>query len=135
MSYINTGKAHKNPTVSKKEIVVDGRGHLLGRLASVVAKHLVNGVHVTIVRVEEINQSGSRTLRPWWCGCGIGRRRSGFAVSVRWLCGQRLFFASIDTAWRIVIRGDRRRQESLLSGAARSTEGIHAPKLGWVSFF
>ena len=58
MSYINTGKKYKVPRVSKKEIVVDGRGHLLGRLASIVAKNLLNGVHVTVVRCEEINQTG-----------------------------------------------------------------------------
>lgn len=60
MSYITTGQAHKQLKASKKEVVVDGRGHLLGRLASVVAKHLLNGTHVTVVRCEEINQTGSR---------------------------------------------------------------------------
>lgn len=29
----------------KKTIVVDGKGHLLGRLASYVAKQLLNGMH------------------------------------------------------------------------------------------
>ncbi len=60
MSYITTGQAHKLPTASKKEIVIDGRGHILGRLASIVAKHLLNGTHVTLVRTEEINQTGNR---------------------------------------------------------------------------
>ena len=60
MSYITTGQAHKQLKASKKEIVVDGRGHLLGRLASIVAKHLLNGSHITVVRCEEINQTGSR---------------------------------------------------------------------------
>ncbi|MDA9099211.1 uL13 family ribosomal protein [bacterium] len=27
-------------------VVIDGRGHLLGRLASIVAKQLLNGQHV-----------------------------------------------------------------------------------------
>ena len=45
--------------VFKKEIVIDGRGHLLGRLASVVAKELMLGQHVTVVRTEDINISGS----------------------------------------------------------------------------
>ena len=64
MSYATTlGKPHKLARASKKEVVVDGRGHLLGRLASVVAKHLLNGYHVTVVRCEEINQTGSRKLR------------------------------------------------------------------------
>ncbi len=32
----------------KKQIVVDGKGHLLGRLASYVAKQLLNGIDVLI---------------------------------------------------------------------------------------
>lgn len=42
----------------KKEVIVDGRGHLLGRLASVVAKQLLEGQAVTVVRCDEINVSG-----------------------------------------------------------------------------
>ncbi|OMJ68574.1 hypothetical protein SteCoe_33929 [Stentor coeruleus] len=42
----------------KKVVVVDGRGHLLGRLASVVAKQLLEGQPVTVVRCDEINISG-----------------------------------------------------------------------------
>jgi hypothetical protein len=40
-------------------VVVDGRAHLLGRLASVVAKELLSGQKVVIVRSEEVNISGS----------------------------------------------------------------------------
>jgi len=43
----------------EKEVVVDCKGHMLGRLASVVAKELLNGQKVTLVRSEEINISGS----------------------------------------------------------------------------
>merc|ERR1719446_468872 len=43
----------------KKEIVVDCRGHLLGRLASTLAKEILNGQHVVCVRTEDINISGS----------------------------------------------------------------------------
>ncbi len=32
----------------KKQIVVDGKGHLLGRLASYVAKQLLNGIDLLI---------------------------------------------------------------------------------------
>lgn len=39
-------------------IIVDARGHLLGRLASLVAKEALNGQEVIIVRSEEINMSG-----------------------------------------------------------------------------
>ncbi|KAJ3193600.1 60S ribosomal protein L16B, partial [Dinochytrium kinnereticum] len=41
------------------EVVIDGKGHLIGRLASIVAKQLLNGQKVTIVRCEEINVTGS----------------------------------------------------------------------------
>lgn len=40
------------------EIVIDGKGHLLGRLASIVAKQILNGQRVTVVRAEEFNISG-----------------------------------------------------------------------------
>ena len=48
----------------EKEIVIDGRGHMLGRLASVVAKELINGQRVVVVRCEAINISGS-LFRNW----------------------------------------------------------------------
>jgi len=43
----------------EKEIVIDGRGHLMGRLASICAKQLLNGQHIIVVRTEAINISGS----------------------------------------------------------------------------
>ena len=43
----------------EKEIVIDGKGHLMGRLASTIAKQILNGQKVTVVRCEEINVSGS----------------------------------------------------------------------------
>ncbi|CAM9171566.1 unnamed protein product [Discosporangium mesarthrocarpum] len=43
----------------EKPIIVDGRGHLLGRLASVVAKELLSGQKVVVVRAEQITISGS----------------------------------------------------------------------------
>merc|ERR1719213_262176 len=43
----------------EKEIIIDGRGHLFGRLASIVAAQLIRGQHVTVVRCEEILRSGS----------------------------------------------------------------------------
>ncbi|CAG9321633.1 unnamed protein product [Blepharisma stoltei] len=46
----------------KKEVVVDGRGHLLGRLASIVAKELLAGQHITVVRCDEINVTGHMAL-------------------------------------------------------------------------
>lgn len=44
---------------SAKEIVIDGRGHLLGRLASVIAKELLSGQKVSVVRCEELCVTGS----------------------------------------------------------------------------
>jgi len=43
----------------EKVIVIDGFGHLLGRLASTIAKELLNGQKIVVVRTEEINISGS----------------------------------------------------------------------------
>merc|ERR1712106_332810 len=42
-----------------REVVIDCRGHLLGRLSSTIAKELLNGQKVVCVRTEDINISGS----------------------------------------------------------------------------
>ncbi|KAG5519367.1 hypothetical protein PMAC_001993 [Pneumocystis sp. 'macacae'] len=44
--------------IQENIIVIDGKGHLLGRLASVVAKQLLSGQKIIIVRCEDINISG-----------------------------------------------------------------------------
>ena len=44
----------------EKEIVIDGRGHLVGRLASKVAKEILRGQRVVVVRCEAMNLSGSQ---------------------------------------------------------------------------
>jgi large subunit ribosomal protein L13Ae len=36
----------------EKEVVIDGRGHIMGRLASIVAKQILGGQHVTVVRCD-----------------------------------------------------------------------------------
>lgn len=46
------------PGFTPKAVVIDGRGHMMGRLASIVAKLILNGQKVVIVRCEEINISG-----------------------------------------------------------------------------
>ena len=47
----------------QKEIVIDCKGHIMGRLASIVAKELLSGQKVVCVRCEEINiTGGSRVL-------------------------------------------------------------------------
>ncbi|KIW12983.1 60S ribosomal protein L16 [Exophiala spinifera] len=40
------------------QVVIDGKGHLLGRLASTVAKQLLNGQKIVVVRAEALNISG-----------------------------------------------------------------------------
>ncbi|KAK4802521.1 hypothetical protein SAY86_000724 [Trapa natans] len=44
--------------VCARRVVVDARHHMLGRLASIVAKELLNGQKVVVVRCEEICLSG-----------------------------------------------------------------------------
>ncbi|RWS25752.1 60S ribosomal protein L13a-like protein [Leptotrombidium deliense] len=47
------------PGFSQKPLIIDGRSHLLGRLAAVVAKALLQGQKIVVVRCEGINISGS----------------------------------------------------------------------------
>merc|ERR1712109_136089 len=47
------------PGFSPKPVVIDGRGHLMGRLASIVAKFILSGNKVIVVRCEGINMSGN----------------------------------------------------------------------------
>ncbi|KAL1826141.1 hypothetical protein DCAR_0314331 [Daucus carota subsp. sativus] len=44
--------------ICAKQVVVDARHHMLGRLASIIAKELLNGQKVVVVRCEEICLSG-----------------------------------------------------------------------------
>jgi len=46
-------------TISSTPIVIDAKGHLIGRLASILAKQILNGQKFVVVRCEEINVSGS----------------------------------------------------------------------------
>ena len=53
-----------------EQVVIDGKGHLLGRLASTVAKQLLNGQKIVVVRCEALNISGEffrakRTFKPF----------------------------------------------------------------------
>ena len=43
----------------EKLVIIDGKGHLIGRLASIVAKELLNGQRIVVVRCEALNKSGS----------------------------------------------------------------------------
>jgi large subunit ribosomal protein L13Ae len=42
----------------EKQIVIDGKQHLVGRLAAVIAKELLNGQRIVLVRAEELVKSG-----------------------------------------------------------------------------
>merc|ERR1712062_589022 len=53
------GLFHRNMGFSNQPIVIDGRGHLMGRLAALVAKTLLQGQRVVVVRCEGINISGN----------------------------------------------------------------------------
>ncbi|XP_006657401.1 60S ribosomal protein L13a-2-like [Oryza brachyantha] len=44
--------------VCRRRVVVDARNHMMGRLASAVAKELLNGQRVVVVRCEEMCVSG-----------------------------------------------------------------------------
>ena len=59
----------------QKAIIVDGRAHMLGRLASIVAKELLAGQHVVVVRAEQIVISGSCEYSMEEAQEGKGRRR------------------------------------------------------------
>ena len=43
----------------EKQIVIDAKGHIMGRLAAVIAKQLLSGQRVIVVRVEKLVLSGS----------------------------------------------------------------------------
>lgn len=51
----------------EKEVVIDCRGHIMGRLASIVAKELLSGQKVVCVRCEELNITGS-SIALWEMG-------------------------------------------------------------------
>jgi large subunit ribosomal protein L13Ae len=53
-------------TFSSSPIIIDGKGHLLGRLASIIAKQILSGQKITVVRCEEINISGSFFRNKVW---------------------------------------------------------------------
>merc|ERR1712141_275359 len=53
------GLSTVNMGFSSKPILIDGRGHLLGRLAALVAKTILQGQRVVVVRCEGMNISGN----------------------------------------------------------------------------
>jgi ribosomal protein uL13 len=70
--------------------VIDGKGHLLGRLASTVAKQLLNGQKIVVVRCEALNISGeffrakcTSTTRAERQREGEGESRHSEAIALR----------------------------------------------------
>merc|ERR1711962_695676 len=43
----------------EKVVIIDGSGHLMGRLASTIAKSILQGQRIAAVRCENINVSGN----------------------------------------------------------------------------
>jgi len=81
----------------EREVVIDGRGHMLGRLASYVAKDLLNGQRIVVVRAEEILKSGSLYRNKMYRDITTARRintnpRKGFK---HWKAPSRMF-------WKVV---------------------------------
>jgi hypothetical protein len=73
-------KAEDNGLTDSEQVIIDGKGHLLGRLASIVAKQLLNGQKIVVVRCEALNISGEffrakRTYllhpKPFLVGCRL----------------------------------------------------------------
>src|ERR1700679_4182617 len=50
--------ALRRATFSSTPIVIDGNGHLIGRLASIISKQILSSQKIVVVRCEEINISG-----------------------------------------------------------------------------
>ena len=55
----NNDADFKMALFSLTSIIIDGKGHLLGRLASIIFKQILSGQKIVVVRCEEINISGS----------------------------------------------------------------------------
>ncbi|KAH9913211.1 ribosomal protein L13 domain-containing protein [Fomitopsis serialis] len=58
MTRATIGRHNARPP-SPDPVVIDGKGHFLGRLASIISKQVLNGQKIVVVRCEEINTSGS----------------------------------------------------------------------------
>ncbi|XP_022655123.1 60S ribosomal protein L13a-like [Varroa jacobsoni] len=58
LSLSRTFLTEEMPGFTEAPVYIDGKGHLLGRLASIVAKTLLTGQKVVVVRCEALNISG-----------------------------------------------------------------------------
>ena len=64
----------------EKTIIIDGKDHLYGRLASIVAKHLLLGHKVVVVRAERIVISGTIFRNMYRIRGFLGKTRSANPV-------------------------------------------------------
>lgn len=87
-------ESRKNSSADKllQQVVIDGKGHLLGRLASIVAKQLLNGQKIVVVRCEALNISGEffrakRTYHISLLGIGGAFRTSHLEKGSGWQHG------------------------------------------------
>jgi ribosomal protein uL13 len=51
--------------------VIDARGHLMGRLASTVAKQLLEGQKIVVVRCEDLNITGTLIRNKSMYNCSL----------------------------------------------------------------
>jgi hypothetical protein len=74
--------------IMENTVVIDGRAHMYGRLASVVAKQLLSGQKIVVVRAEQMVISGSREyISVAWMGGWLRRvRESGTGVGCTSRC-------------------------------------------------
>ena len=95
-NFDSTISRKKDMLSSYSQVVVDGKGHLLGRLASVVAKQLLNGQKVVVVRCEALNISGEFFRAK--------RTSSDENVVTNWdTNGNQIILLSIPDAWLICL--------------------------------
>ena len=107
-----------------KQVLIDGKGHLLGRLASYVAKTLLSGTRIVVVRAEGINISGSlfrnkTTMHEFLRKRRVHNPRKGF---VHYKSPSRIF-------WRVV-RGMLPRftaRGAVALGKLKVFEGVPSP--------
>ena len=62
LNVLKNGNLTMGIEMFEKEVVIDCRGHIMGRLASIVAKELLCGQKVVCVRCEELNITGNSRL-------------------------------------------------------------------------
>merc|ERR1712060_365268 len=108
----------------EKEVVVDGRGHMLGRLASVVAKELLNGQRVVVVRCEGINISGS-LFRNWLHKREVVHKRCNTNPKkyfIHWRSPSRMFWKSLRT-----MLPHKKAKGAAALGRLKVFEGVPAP--------